>query len=380
MKAKKALPDVVSEGLSEASPERRQFDYTGRPRSSGGRLSSPLRVAEVVVSEMPQTYREETAAKNGHAAVMPAMPSFGTFTAEELLAEELPEVRWAVPGIVPEGVTVLAGKPKMGKSWMTLGACVAVVTGGNALGEIEVVQGEALYLALEDNKRRLQRRLDKLLTNGTVPKGLHMATDWPRADEGGIERLDAFLRAHPDCRLVAVDTLARFKPRATGRRTQYDEDRDAVDPLAPLAAEHGVAILLVHHLRESESDDPLDMIHGSAGLTGGVDGALVLKRQRGSADAYLHIDGRDIEQPAELALEFDPDAATWKVMGKADDYRRGKLSNAIVKALENSDEPMSPQDVADALGQKYENVKQRLYQMSKMGEVNQVGRGQYTAL
>ena len=91
---------------------------------------------------------------------------------------------------------------------------------------------------------------------------------------------------------MSIDTLAGFKPRVSGKyRSAYDEDRDAVDPLIPVAAEHGVAIVLVHHLREMESDDPLDMIHGSAGLTGGVDGALVLKRQRGRADAYLQVDG-----------------------------------------------------------------------------------------
>jgi RecA-family ATPase len=94
------------------------------------------------------------------------------------------------------------------------------------------------------------------------------------------------LGAYPDIRLVVIDTLARFKPRASGRRSAYDEDRDTVDPLVPVAAEHRVAILLVHHLREMESDDPLDMIHGSAGLTGGLTG---LWFSRGSGDALMLI-------------------------------------------------------------------------------------------
>ena len=115
---------------------------------------------------------------------------------------------------------------------------------------------------------------------------------------------------HPDTRLVIADTLAMLKPRTNGRRTQYDEDREAVGPIAPIATDHGIAILLVHHLREAESDDSLDMITGSVGLTGGVDGALVLKRKRGQADVYLHVDGRDIENPTELALKFDQNAAT----------------------------------------------------------------------
>jgi RecA-family ATPase len=182
------------------------------------------------------------------------------------------------------------------------------------VGRIQVEQGEVLYLALEDNRRRLKQRLTKLLPDGVAPPGLHMAVDWQRADEGGIEHLADFLTNHPDMRLVVIDTFARFKSRSTGRRSQYDEDRDAVDPLIPIAAEHNVAIVLVHHLRESESDDPLDMIHGSAGLTGGVDSALVFKRRRGEADAYLYGDGRDYENPVELALRWNAITATWTIL------------------------------------------------------------------
>jgi hypothetical protein len=131
-----------------------------------------------------------------------------------------------------------------------------VATGGVALGTKAVERGEVLHLALEDTCRRLQKRLGLLLAGRDAPEGLHLNLDWPRADDGGVGALDAWLDEHPDCRLVVIDTLARFKPRATGRRTQYDEDRDAVDPLGPVAAEHGVGILLVHHLQETESDDP----------------------------------------------------------------------------------------------------------------------------
>jgi RecA-family ATPase len=233
------------------------------------------------------------------------------FTAAELMAEELPPVRWVVANILPEGVTFLAGRPKLGKSWMMLGLGVAVATGGVALGTKRVEQGEVLYISLEDPRRRLHNRLGKLLSDQPAPAKLHIVTEWPRLDEGGAELLSDWLAVDPDARLVIADTLAMLKSHASGRRSAYDEDREAVGPLGPIAAEHGAGILLVHHLREAESDDPLDMIHGSAGLTGGVDGALVLKRKRGQADAYLHLDGRDVENPTELALKFDPNAATW---------------------------------------------------------------------
>jgi hypothetical protein len=300
------------------------------------------------------------------------------FSAAEIMAEELPPVPWVVPDILPEGVTLLAGKPKMGKSWMVLGLGIAIATGGVALGTKSVEQGEVLYLALEDKSpRRIQNRLDKLLGGRPAPKNLRIAYDWPRLDEGGADLLDEWVAIQPDARLVIVDTLAMLKPRANGRRTQYDEDRDAVSPLAPIAADHNVAILLVHHLREAESDDPLDMITGSVGLTGGVDGALVLKRKRGQADAFLHIDGRDIENPTELALKWDAEAATWAVMGDAEEYRKSETRRAIVKALEDADEPLGPKDVAGLLDMPENTIKQRMYQMSKDGELKVVSRGLY---
>ena len=304
-------------------------------------------------------------------------PKPKTFTAADLMAEALPEVRWIVPHILPEGVTFLAGKPKLGKSWMVLGLSLAVATGGVALGTNAVERGEVLYLALEDNRRRLQKRFGLLLAGRGAPEGLYLNLDWPRADDGGVGALDTWLDEHPDCRLVVIDTLARFKSRATGKRTQYDEDRDAVDPLGPVAAEHGVGILLVHHLRETESDDPLDMITGSVGLTGGVDGALVLKRRRGRADAFLHVDGRDIETPTELALKFDPDAAIWSIVGDAEEYRLSESRQSILRVLGNADEPLSPKDIAEMAEAKYGATRELLSQMVKDGQVKNLSRGAY---
>ncbi len=95
----------------------------------------------------------------------------GTFTAADLMNEELPPVRRAVPGILPEGLSLLAGKPKLGKSWLALGLAVTKASGGVALGKIPVDRGEVLYLALEDNRRRLQNRLRKVLDGNPAPEG-----------------------------------------------------------------------------------------------------------------------------------------------------------------------------------------------------------------
>ena len=300
------------------------------------------------------------------------------FTACELMEMELPPVTWVVPDVLPEGVTILGGKPKMGKSWMAYGLAVAVATGGVALGNKQVERGEALYLALEDNPRRLRKRLRKVLRGEPAPEGLDIWTRLPRLDEGGVEAIEGWLVEHPDARLVVVDTLAKVRPRQRGQHL-YSEDYAALERLLPLAADHGVSILVVHHLRKMDADDPLDTISGSTGLSGGVDGALILKRERGKADAYLHVDGRDVEEPAELALRWDQNLASWNLMGEAHEYRMSEERRAIVELLERSGEPtMAPKEIAEALGKGESATKMMLRDMVADGQVLNPKRGQYT--
>ncbi|MGB3681680.1 MAG: AAA family ATPase, partial [Rubrobacteraceae bacterium] len=294
------------------------------------------------------------------------------------MAKELPPVRWIVPGILPEGVTLLVGKPKLGKSWLALGLCIAVASGGVALGKRSVERGEVLYLALEDNERRLQKRIDKMLAGGGAPDGLHLATAWPRVDEGGAEELEGWLEAHPDARLVVVDVLQRVRPR-TGNSNVYEADYEAVRHLQPLAATFGVGVVVVHHTRKMSAADPIDEISGSLGLSGAADGTLILKRDRGRGDAYLHVDGRDVEDPAELALTWNADTAGWTLAGDADEFRLSQERTEILHMLEETGEPMTPTEVADALDKKPNAVKQRLWRMSKDGQVSADG-GRYACV
>src|SRR5262249_18337805 len=117
-------------------------------------------------------------------------------SAPDLLELELPPLRWAVEGVLPEGLTMLVGKPKIGKSWAVFSLAVAVATGGRALGQIAVEQGDVLYLALEDGKRRLKSRLRAMLGTTAPPPGLTLSTRWPRLDQGGLTLLDAWLDQH----------------------------------------------------------------------------------------------------------------------------------------------------------------------------------------
>jgi hypothetical protein len=299
-------------------------------------------------------------------------------TAAELMDMEFEPTRWVVPGVLPEGLSLLVGKPKKGKSWMALGMCEAVATGGVAFGTKRVEQGDTLYLALEDNKKRLKKRLQKILNGAAAPDQLHLHTEWPRLDEGGAERLDAWLTEHPDTRLVVIDTLAKIRQPARGSNI-YTEDYAALEQLLPLASKHGVAIVVVHHLRKMAASDPLDEISSSTGLTAGVDGFLILRRQPGSKGPTLYVDGRDIEEPTEYALIWNLNTATWTIEGEAEEVHVSKERADILLVLNRAGEPLGPKDVTESLGPSanYKNVKYLMWKMLEDGQLLKNGRGKY---
>jgi hypothetical protein len=299
-----------------------------------------------------------------------------TFTATELMAEDLPPVKWVVPDILPEGVTILGGKPKMGKSWLALGLGIAVASGGIALGVKPVERGEVLYLALEDNRRRLQKRLRKLLT-AEPPARLHIATEWSRMDESGDEDLGEWLAGHPEARLVVVDILKKVRPKASVHRSVYEADYEALEAMQGLAGKYGIALLVVHHLRKLGASDPLDELSGSTGLSGGADGILVLKRDRGRADAYLHVTGREIEEETELALRWNADLASWTLAGDAEEYRLSEERQAVLGVLGRAAGPMSPKEIAEALDKSVGSIKVLLGEMVKAGQVANPSYGKY---
>ena len=143
----------------------------------------------------------------------------GIFNAADLQAMEFPPINWVVPGILPEGLTILAGKPKLGKSWLALDMALSVAGGGSVLGR-ECEPGPALYLALEDNQRRLQRRLTLIEPHLSWPADLELHTQWPRLDAGGLTSISDWIKTRDGAKLVIIDTLAVVRPqgKATGDR------------------------------------------------------------------------------------------------------------------------------------------------------------------
>jgi AAA domain len=299
-------------------------------------------------------------------------------TAAQLAAIDFADPEMVIDDVLPVGVHLLVGKPKKGKSWMALGMCEAVSTGGKAFGVKGVREGTSLYLALEDNPRRLLKRLRKVLDGRDVPERMYIETRWRRLDEGGAEHLAHWLRHHPDTRLVVIDTLAKIRKPARGVNV-YAEDYAALEQLLPIAQEHNIAIVVVYHLRKAAAADPMDEISSSTGLTAGVDGFLILRRTPGSKGPTLYVDGRDIEEPTEYALHWNINTATWTIEGDAEQVHLSKERADILLVLNRAGQPMTPKEVTEALDPhaKYNNVKYLMWTMLGDGQLLKNERGAY---
>lgn len=303
-------------------------------------------------------------------------------SARDLSEQEFEPIRYVVPGYIAEGLTLLAGKPKIGKSWMVLDIALAVASGGMCLGNVPCEQGDVLYLALEDNMRRLQSRLHKLWEYENlagdipVPDRLFFSTEWKRAGEGGIEDIRTWIEEHPAARLVIVDVLAMFKATAKGKdQTLYEADYGALKELQSLAMEAGVAIVVVHHTRKSAADsDPFEKVSGTLGLSGAADTTIILDRDQNGTTIYGR--GRDIEE-IETAVLFDKPTCRWSALGKAADVRRTGERAEILSVLTEATEPMNPRDLSIACDAPRNAIDQLLYKMAKAGEVLKIGRGLY---
>lgn len=324
-------------------------------------------VVELTVEEFKETLAVATDPGDAPADDKPVARKPSIISAKELLTKVFPKPKYAVDGLLPEGVTVLVGKPKLGKSWLGIGIAVAVASGGKALGTIPVDKGNVLLLALEDGARRLQNRLNGVLNGGTVPAGLDVATEWRRIDDGGLDDIEGWLKDHRDARLVVVDTLKRVRPPERPGRI-YNDDYDAIAPLADLAKRYAVAIVVVHHTRKQDSEDPVDLVSGSTGLTGAADGVCVLKRMRLQSSAELLSFGRDFEESS-LALEWDKETLQWKCVGEAAEFKMSVERRAIIDVIRNNGGKASRKEIAEALGKASSTVGKNLWDMKQDGQV-----------
>ena len=233
-----------------------------------------------------------------------------TIDADTLQTIAYEPLTFLVEDLLPQGLHLLAGAPKIGKSWLALWLCLRVAR-GEPLWNFPTHPCEVLYLCLEDSFQRIQSRLFDLTED--APPTLHFAVMAEQLHSGLLEQIDQFLKEHPSTGLIVIDTLQRIRTVSNDANPYANDYRD-IGVLKALADRHRIAVLLVHHLRKLGDDDPMNMISGTTGLSGATDSNFVLRKsKRRENTATLYCTGRDIAY-RELSLEFNSDTHIWDLL------------------------------------------------------------------
>ena len=261
-----------------------------------------------------------------------------TFSMSDLYEKEFPEKIFFVDSLLFDGIYILAGAPKTGKSFLAMQIAYHVST-GTPLWEHNVLQGEVLYLALEDTDGRLQRRLNKMFDEDKT-ENLYFATSSKLVGEGLEEQINYFMGKHKNTRLIIVDTFQKVR-RNKNDKISYGNDYDTISVFKKIADEKHICIILVHHTRKQDADDVFEKISGTNGLFGAADGAFILhKPQRIGSNAILDITGRD-QAEQRLILRRNKDTLKWDFIRAKTDEDIEEIPPIIeaITQLINADNP-----------------------------------------
>lgn len=300
-------------------------------------------------------------------------------TLDQLQHKHFEPLRWIIEDICPEGVTLVAAKPKAKKSWLALGAALAIAMGGKALGRLSVAQGRVLFLDLEGNQRRIKSRIQAILGNSNIPwpANFEVRTGWARGEEC-VTRLEQYFLGYPDTRCVVIDLLAEVRPPMDPRANQYDYDRELLVHLNRLAEKYGVAIIVIHHTRKAKGDDVFDEVSGTLGINGAVSTLWILSRQP-DGHVVLHFTGRDLVKDEPLALQWDAFLCGFVIEGSAEEVSVSNERRTILDLMDD-DEAWTPKQLAVELGKSVGAVQQLLRDMLAEGQIDKSGYGKYSKI
>ena len=356
--AKRKLADPVADAEKALRVEQLQAGNRGN---------------RVVKAWFREKYKETLNADQIQAVIDKVfLPVPELLTVRDLMVKEFEPVNWLVPDLIPEGLTVLAGDAKIGKSFFCWNLAIAVAAGGKALSKIEVPESQnVLFLALEDPVPLLQERID-VLSPDVLPNNLFILDDFPVLTEKGLGLLEEMIdKTH--AKMVVIDTFKHVEPDRSVQGSAYDQEYSVLIPLQKFAAEKRIGLILVTHTNKStDPDNAFNKITGSMGKQAGADTMLLLTKSSGYT---LRIKGR--RQPeSEWALDLG-DGGLWELMGDAEEFNKSRQREEILEILlEAGDNGMTAIEIEVETGRK--TTRKTLRAMLRSGEIQQrKARGPY---
>jgi hypothetical protein len=314
-------------------------------------------------------------------SIPPLDQSTGGLTATQLEAISFPPIRWVVKDILPPGITVLAGPPKVGKTRLMTHIMASVVTERRVFNKIETEKADALFLCLEDDEwEDVQERMMEFLPEGW-PDNLILHKDWPRIGQGGVRKLEAHLQKFPKTRLVVIDVLECIRnPKRTPSQSIFTYDYNTIAAFKPLLEKRNLAIVILHHTNKNEdARDVFTRISGTNGIAAAANTLMILTREeRLGTTMLLSIEGRKALAD-ELALEYDAINGGWELLGEARSFETSERRKQILDFLRaKKPEAQSPKEIAEGIGGNPSTLRTLLRKMLRTDQVVQPTLGKYT--
>ncbi len=258
-----------------------------------------------------------------------------TIDADTLLSTPMDKTLFVVNGLIPQGLSVLSGSSKIGKSWLMLWLSLQVAR-GQPVWEFETHKSDVLYLCLEDTYARIQNRLYKITDE--APSELRIATTSFQIGNGLEQQIEEYFSDFPNTKLVIIDTFQKVRDSKStgGKNGMYAGDYDDVSALKNISDKYGIAVVVVHHVRKlKDVSDPFNEVSGSTGITGAADTNFVLKRSRANETGTLLATGRDIEYQ-ELTLKFNSNSHLWELVERKnmEDIRCEEIPKFILRLVD----------------------------------------------
>ncbi len=337
------LKQMSAPAQTEAPTPTAQQGHSTQPHSTIVTPDDARKHFEIFLRTLPaelqkkfraQYVRNLTRYLEAEPELLDLLPKIPEISARALLNRIFPPAVWIIPDVLPAGLTILAGRPKVGKSWLALQLLLSTATGGKMLGR-DIPQGRGLYLALEDSLRRLQDRMQRQswpeTDNARFIISEAFRSDIGYLNAGGTARLLKHIEREA-YRVVIIDTLSRS---IKGDQKDESDMTNALAPLQEYAVGNDIAVIVIdHHTKpKGMNPDPIDDILGSTAKAAVLDTAWGLYKEQGRMGAKLSIRGRDVMETT-LQLVFDKDGHYWHCEGDADHLAMTEQREAVLSVLQ----------------------------------------------
>ena len=300
----------------------------------------------------------------------------------DLNKKNLPDIKWVIEDLIPEGLTILAARPKMGKSFLALYLAACVAKERRVWDKYRTNKSNVLYLAYEDSIQSIKYRQTKMFSSLNInsdeyPKNFHICTDYQRLEK---EKLDSHFHELSDqgMQFVIIDTMASGVVYNIGGQSMYFKEYELISALKNSSSKSGINVMLIHHTKKGVPTDSIEAVLGTTGITGAVDTIWVMGKE--GTQVYLDTAGKNVSSER-LALTFDKKRFLWNLVGSVDPviHRLTIERSEILGILKDNENPMKTGEIAIKVNKSVSATSELLGKLNKETLVEKTGYGYWKA-